>query len=147
MDEIKNVQTEQEKIVNSFIEVRLKQPDDFLKIRETLTRIGVASKHQNKLFQTCHILCKHKTRYFIVMFKELFLLDGKPTDITPNDIARRNTIANLLASWNLVELVDPEKSKDPIVPVNQIKIIPYKQKTEWELIQKYTIGSKSTKKV
>lgn len=136
--------TEQEKIVSDFIEIRLKQPDDFLKVRETLTRIGVASKHQKKLFQSCHILCKYKTRYFICHFKELFKLDGKPTDFTENDIARRNTIANLLASWGLVELVDAAKSVNPVVPINQVKIIPYKEKAEWELVAKYTIGSKKS---
>lgn len=136
--------TEQEKIVNDFIEIKLKQPDDFLKVRETLTRIGVASKHQKKLFQSCHILCKYKTRYFICHFKELFKLDGKPTDFTENDVARRNTIANLLASWGLVELVDVAKSSNPVVPINQIKIIPYKEKSDWELVAKYTIGSKKS---
>jgi hypothetical protein len=132
----------QEDIVSGFVEIKLKQPDDFLKVRETLTRIGVASKHQKKLFQSCHILCKYKTRYFICHFKELFMLDGKPTDFTDNDKARRNTIANLLASWNLIELVSVEKSKEPVVAVNQIKIIPYKEKADWELVAKYTIGSK-----
>jgi hypothetical protein len=136
------MENDQERIVKDFIEVRLKQPDDFLKVRETLTRVGVASKHQQKLFQSCHILCKKKSFYYIVSFKELFMLDGKPTDFTDNDKARRNTIANLLASWGLVELVDPEKSKNPIVPMNQIKIIPYKEKENWELVAKYTIGAK-----
>ena len=132
----------QESIVTDFIEIRLKKPDDFLKVRETLTRIGVASKHEKKLFQSCHILCKYKTRYFICHFKELFKLDGKPTDFTDNDRARRNTIANLLNSWSLVELVEPKKSETPTVPINQIKIISFAEKKDWQLIAKYTIGVK-----
>jgi len=136
------MENDQERIVKDFIEIKLKDPQDFLKIKETLTRIGVASKHQQKLFQSCHILCKKKSFYYICSFKELFLLDGKPTDFTENDKARRNTIANLLASWGLCDLVDPEKSKSPIVPMNQIKIIPHREKDQWELIAKYTIGAK-----
>jgi hypothetical protein len=136
------MENRQEDIVKSFIEVRLKDnnPDNFLKVRETLTRIGIASKYQKKLYQSCHILCKYKTRYFIVHFKQLFQLDGKPTDFTENDRARVNTIANLLASWGLIELVEPDKSQSPVVPVNQIKIIPFKEKNEWNLTAKYTIG-------
>ena len=133
---------DQNAIVDSLIEIRLKSPDDFLKVRETLTRVGVASKHQRTLFQSCHILCKQKTRYFLVHFKELFALDGKPTDFTENDLARRNAIANLLASWGLVELLDPTKSEAPVVPLQQIKIISYKDKNDWDLVAKYTIGTK-----
>lgn len=140
--DLDNYQAEQEKIVNTFIEVKLKEADDFLKVRETLTRIGVASKYQRTLYQSCHILCKKKTKYYIVHFKQLFMLDGKPTDFTENDQARVNTIANLLASWGLVELVNPDKSKEPVVSINQIKIIPFKDKDSWSLVQKYTIGSK-----
>jgi len=133
---------DQNAIVDSLIEIRLKSPDDFLKVRETLTRVGVASKHQRTLFQSCYILCKQKTRYFLVHFKELFALDGKPTDFTENDLARRNAIANLLASWGLVELLDPTKSEAPVVPLQQIKIISYKDKNDWDLVAKYTIGTK-----
>lgn len=134
--------TIQNKIVDELVEIRLKSADDFLKVRETLTRIGIASRYQKKLFQSCHILCKQKTRYFICHFKELFRLDGKPTDFTENDIARRNTVANLLASWGLIELVDSKKTEAPVVPLSQIKILSFKEKGEWELVAKYTIGSK-----
>ena len=133
---------DQTEIVNTLVEVRLKSPDDFLVIKETLTRIGVASKHENKLYQSCHILCKYKTRYFITHFKEMFRLDGKPTDFTENDLARRNTIINLLVSWDLIELVDTEKTKAPVVPLRQIKILSHKEKKDWELVAKYTIGRK-----
>jgi alanine racemase len=136
-------QEAQSKIVDQMVEIRLKDPkNDFLKVRETLTRIGIGSKHQKKLFQSCHILCKYKTRYFITHFKLLFKLDGKPSDFTENDLARQNTIANLLASWELIELVNPDKSKEPIVPISQIKIIPYSEKKNYELVTKYTIGNK-----
>ena len=123
------------------IEVLLESPDDFLKIRETLTRIGVASKKDKKIFQSCHILHK-QNRYFIVHFKELFALDGKPTNFSEDDVARRNTISNLLAEWNLYKLIDPEKTKSPVAPISQIKIIAYKEKSEWILEQKYNIGKK-----
>ena len=123
------------------IEVLLETPDDFLKIRETLTRIGVASKKDKKLFQSCHILHK-QNRYFIVHFKELFALDGKPTNFSEDDVARRNTISNLLAEWNLYKLINPEKTKSPVAPISQIKIIAYKEKSEWILEQKYNIGKK-----
>ena len=124
------------------VEVTLKEADDFLKVRETLTRIGVASKKSETLFQSCHILHK-QGKYYIVHFKELFSLDGKPTDFTEDDISRRNTIANLLAEWGLVELVVPEKTLDPISPLSQIKVIPFNQKGEWELVTKYNIGKKT----
>jgi hypothetical protein len=123
------------------IEVLLESPDDFLKIRETLTRIGVASKKDKKIFQSCHILHK-QNRYFIVHFKELFALDGKPTNFSEDDIARRNTISNLLAEWNLYKIINPEKTKSPVAPISQIKIIAYKEKSEWILEQKYNIGKK-----
>lgn len=123
------------------VEVLLKEDDDFLKIKETLTRIGVASRKEHKLYQSCHILHK-QGRYYIVHFKELFELDGKPTSITEDDIGRRNTIANLLAEWGLVILKDPDKSRQPVTPLSQIKILAYKEKDDWELITKYSIGRK-----
>jgi hypothetical protein len=121
------------------LEVSLNEPDDFLKIRETLTRIGVASRKDQKLFQSCHILHK-QGRYFIVHFKELFLLDGKPSSLLENDVQRRNTIATLLADWGLVSLVNPESAKD-LAPLRQIKVIPFKEKSQWELCPKYNIGN------
>ena len=124
---------------NSMLEVSLNEPDDFLKIRETLTRIGVASRKDQKLFQSCHILHK-QGRYFIVHFKELFLLDGKPSNLVENDLERRNTIATLLADWGLVTIINPERSKS-LAPLRQIKVIPFKEKTQWELCPKYNIGN------
>ncbi len=124
---------------SSMLEVTLNEPDDFLKIRETLTRIGVASRKDQKLFQSCHILHK-QGRYFIVHFKELFLLDGKPSNLLENDIQRRNTISTLLADWGLISIVNPEKAKD-IAPLRQIKVIPFKEKSQWELCPKYNIGN------
>jgi len=120
--------------------VVLNEPDDFLKIRETLTRIGIASHRDQKLFQSCHILHK-QGRYFIVHFKELFLLDGKPSSLMVNDIERRNTITTLLSDWGLVTMVDSSKAA-PCAPLKQIKIIPFKNKSDWQLIPKYQIGSK-----
>ena len=121
------------------LEVTLNEPDDFLKVRETLTRIGVASRHDNKLFQSCHILHK-QGRYFIVHFKELFLLDGKPSNLIENDIQRRNTIATLLSDWGLVQFSqDKALSK---APLRQIKVVSYKEKSKWELCPKYNIGNK-----
>ena len=122
----------------SMLEVTIKQPDDFLKVRETLTRIGVASRKDNKLYQSCHILHK-QGRYFIVHFKELFLLDSKPSNLTDNDVQRRNTIAVLLSDWGLVTIVKPEEAKD-VAPLRQIKVISHKEKHEWELCPKYNIG-------
>jgi len=122
------------------IEVGLKSDDDFLKVRETLTRIGVASRKDKTIYQSCHILHK-QGRYYIVHFKELFALDGKPTNFSDNDKARRNTIANLLAEWGLVNLIN-EDSKDPVAPLSQIKVLPYKEKDEWTLTAKYNIGKK-----
>ena len=123
------------------LEVVLNEPDDFLKVRETLTRIGVASRKDKKLFQSCHILHK-KGRYAILHFKELFILDGKHNTLTEEDISRRNTIVNLLEEWELVKIVDPSKTKNPIASLNQIKIISFKEKNDWELTVKYNIGKK-----
>ncbi len=122
------------------LEVTLNEPDDFLKIRETLTRIGVASRKDRKLYQSCHILHK-QGRYFIVHFKELFLLDGKKSNLEENDIARRNTIATLMSDWGLLTIEQVNQAQ-PIAPLRQIKIIPYKEKNEWELCPKYNIGNK-----
>jgi hypothetical protein len=130
---------------DKMIEVKLKNPDDFLKIRETLTRIGVASRKDKTLYQSCHILHK-QGRYFIVHFKELFALDGKPSNFSDNDMSRRNTIANLLAEWGLLDLVNPEVTKEPVAPISQIKVLPFKEKNEWNLTAKYNIGKKSEEK-
>ena len=124
---------------NNMLEVTLNEPDDFLKIRETLTRIGVASRKDNKLYQSCHILHK-QGRYFIVHFKELFLLDGKKSNLEENDVARRNTIATLMSDWCLLT-VDNKNNLNPIAPLRQIKIISYKDKGQWELCPKYNIGN------
>ena len=124
---------------SNMLEVTLNEPDDFLKIRETLTRIGVASRKDNKLFQSCHILHK-QGRYFIVHFKELFLLDGKKSNLEENDVARRNTIATLMSDWGLLP-VDNKNNLKPIAPLRQIKIISYKDKGQWELCPKYNIGN------
>ena len=123
---------------DSMLEVKIKEPDDFLKIRETLTRIGVASRKERKIYQSCHILHK-QGRYFIVHFKELFALDGKTANIFINDIERRNTIAQLLSDWGLIELVGIVESK---APLSQIKVLPFKEKNEWVLEPKYNIGKK-----
>ncbi len=120
------------------LEVKLNEPDDFLKVRETLSRIGVASRKERKLYQSCHILHK-QGRYFIVHFKELFALDGKPTNLTQNDVERRNTIAGLLQDWELVEIMG---MNEPRAPLSQIKILSYKEKDEWTLETKYNIGKK-----
>ena len=124
----------------SMLEITLNEPDDFLKVRETLTRIGVASRKDKKLFQSCHILHK-QGRYFIVHFKELFLLDGKKANLEENDVARRNTITTLMSDWGLVEIQNNEEAK-PLAPLRQIKIIPFKEKDQWELCPKYNIGNK-----
>ena len=126
---------------DQMVEVLLNEPDDFLKVRETLTRIGVASRKEKKLYQSCHILHK-QGRYFIVHFKELFALDGKPANFGEEDVARRNAIANLLDEWGLVNLVESEKSQDPICPISRIKVLPYKEKDDWTLTPKYNIGKK-----
>ena len=120
------------------LEVGVKEPDDFLKVRETLSRIGVASRKERKLYQSCHILHK-QGRYFIVHFKELFALDGKETNLSENDISRRNTIAKLLSDWGLVEIMG---EAEPVAPLSQIKILSYREKDEWTLETKYNIGKK-----
>jgi hypothetical protein len=125
---------------SKMVEVRLKHPDDFLKVRETLTRVGVASRSEKKLYQSCHILHK-QGHYYIVHFKELFLLDGKGSDFSDNDQQRRNRITKLLSDWGLVEIVEELESED-MCSMSQIKILPHKEKAEWELIPKYSIGSK-----
>lgn len=125
---------------SSMLEVTLNEPDDFLKVRETLTRIGVASRKDKKLYQSCHILHK-QGRYFIVHFKELFLLDGKKSNLEENDLARRNTIAQLMSDWGLITIAN-DNPVEPLAPMRQIKIIPFKEKNEWELCPKYNIGNK-----
>ena len=127
--------------LNNFIEVTLKEQDDFLKVRETLTRIGVSSRKEKVLYQSCHILHK-QGQYYIVHFKELFALDGKEATIDDNDISRRNAIANLLEEWGLVKIVNRQVMTDNIAPLHQIKIISFKEKDEWQLVTKYNIGKK-----
>ena len=125
---------------DQMVEVTLNEPDDFLKVRETLTRIGVASRKERKIYQSCHILHK-QGKYYIVHFKELFALDGKSANITSNDVQRRNRIAQLLSDWGLVRLVDDSQVKE-LAPLNQIKVISFKEKGEWTLESKYNIGKK-----
>jgi hypothetical protein len=128
--------------IQDLVEVTLTQPDDFLKVRETLTRIGVASKKDQTLFQSCHILHK-QGKYYIVHFKELFALDGKPTDLSENDLARRNAIAILLEDWGLIKIVNEAQVQQPEpIYISQIKILSHKEKNDWQLIPKYNIGSK-----
>jgi hypothetical protein len=127
--------------LTKFIEVSLNEQDDFLKVRETLTRIGVSSRKEKVLYQSCHILHK-QGKYYIVHFKELFALDGKPSNLTENDIQRRNAIANLLEEWGLLKILNRKLIEDNIAPLHQIKIIAFKEKDEWELIAKYNIGKK-----
>ncbi len=127
---------------SDMVEVSLSEPDDFLKVRETLTRIGVASRKERKLYQSCHILHK-QGRYYIVHFKELFALDGKKTNLTQNDVQRRNRIAQLLSDWGLVSIVEAERIED-IAPLNQIKVLSFKDKDDWILESKYNIGRKKT---
>ena len=129
-----NIEWHQDKM----LEVKLKEPDDFLKVRETLSRIGVASRKERKLYQSCHILHK-QGRYFIVHFKELFALDGKGTNISENDVSRRNSISSLLSDWGLVEIIG---DSEPKAPLSQIKVISFKEKHEWTLETKYNIGKK-----
>ena len=128
-------------IIESLVEVRLGEEDDFLKVRETLTRIGVASRKDTTLYQSCHILHK-QGKYYIVHFKELFALDGKPSDFSTEDKGRRNTITKLLSDWGLIAVVDADKILEPQTPLNQIKILPFKEKDEWNLVTKYNIGRK-----
>jgi len=127
--------------LNNFIEVTLNEQDDFLKVRETLTRIGVSSRKEKVLYQSCHILHK-QGKYYITHFKELFALDGKPSNISENDIQRRNAIAKLLEEWGLIKIQNPKLLEDNVAPLHQIKIISYKEKDDWELIAKYNIGKK-----
>jgi hypothetical protein len=128
-------------IIDTFLEINLFNEEDFLKIKETLTRIGIASKKDNKLFQSCHILHK-QGKYYIVHFKQLFSLDGKLTDFDIDDEARRNTIAILLEEWNLLKIVDKHMYEVNKAPISQIKILSHKEKKDWELVTKYTIGKK-----
>ena len=127
--------------IDTMVECSLENPDDFLKVKETLTRIGFASRKAKTLYHSCHILHK-QGRYFIVHFKELFALDGKPTNFSENDQARRNTIANLLAEWGLIKLISPSVTEELVVPLNQLKILSFKEKEDWNLTAKYNIGSK-----
>jgi hypothetical protein len=128
-------------LVDTLVEVRLGEEDDFLKVRETLTRIGVASRKDKTLYQSCHILHK-QGKYYIVHFKELFALDGKPSNFTDEDKGRRNTICNLLVDWGLIKIVNPKQAEAPVTPLSQIKILPFKEKDQWTLVTKYNIGRK-----
>lgn len=126
-------------MIDSLVEIQIKDQQDFLKIRETLTRIGIASRKDNKLYQSCHILHK-QNKYYIVHFKELFALDGKQTDFSEDDKARRNTIINLLEQWELLKVVNQNAIEQPRTTLSHIKIIPFKEKADWELVPKYNIG-------
>jgi hypothetical protein len=126
--------------IEDMLEISFKENDDFLKIRETLTRIGVASRKDKTLYQSCHILHK-RGKYYLVHFKELFALDGKESSISENDLARRNAIARLLEEWDLLSILDEEQSSTPLAPMSQIKVLPHKEKPEWNLIAKYNIGN------
>jgi hypothetical protein len=130
-------------ILDSLVEVKIAEQEDFLKIKETLTRIGVASRKEKKLYQSCHILHK-QSKYYIVHFKELFALDGKPSNFSDEDKGRRNTIAKLLEDWGLIKVVDEKSIDDPRTPMSQIKILTHKEKNDWELVAKYNIGRKKT---
>jgi len=130
---------ENEDLIKDLVEITFPEKDDFLKIRETLSRIGVASRKEKELFQSCHILHK-RGKYYITHFKELFKLDGKPSSLEEGDIGRRNTIVTLLAQWKLVSVVNPNQINEPTAPLSQIKIIPFKEKIEWKLTTKYSIG-------
>jgi hypothetical protein len=126
--------------IEDMLEISFKENDDFLKIRETLTRIGVASRKDKTLYQSCHILHK-RGKYYLVHFKELFALDGKESTITENDLARRNSIARLLDEWDLLSILDEEQSSSPLAPMSQIKVLPHREKPEWNLVAKYNIGN------
>ncbi|MDB4576378.1 translational repressor RegA [bacterium] len=128
-------------LIEELVEVTLPSEESFLKVKETLTRIGIASKKEQKLFQSCHILHK-QGKYYIVHFKELFKLDGKINDFSEEDMGRRNTIVTLLAEWELIKPLNLEQIKEPVAPLSQIKILPHKEKGEWELVAKYSIGKK-----
>lgn len=134
-----NYTPEEQQILDDLVWVELSSPDNFLKVKETLTRIGIAAPSKKELFQSVHILHK-RGRYALVHFKELFMLDGKPTNFSEDDRARRNTIANLLAEWELVKLVEPEKTQQPICPINKFTILPFRDKENWTLVPKYTLG-------
>ena len=131
---------DEQDLIQDLVEITFPEKDDFLKIRETLSRIGVASRKEKELFQSCHILHK-KGKYYIVHFKELFKLDGKQTNFDESDLGRRNNIIDLLRQWNLVKVLDSNQISEPRAPLSQIKVIPYKQKLEWKLTQKYSIGN------
>ena len=128
-------------LIESLVEVDLPSDESFLKVKETLTRIGIASRKDKKLFQSCHILHK-QGKYYIVHFKELFMLDGKVSNFADEDIARRNTIINLLEEWGLIKATNPSSTEEPIAPLSQIKVLPYKEKEQWTLVAKYSIGKK-----
>lgn len=128
-------------VIESLVEVTLPSDDSFLKVKETLTRIGVASRKDKKLYQSCHILHK-QGKYYITHFKELFMLDGKVNNFDDEDKARRNAIINLLEEWNLIKVVNHSQIEDPVAPLSQIKVLPYKEKGEWDLVPKYSIGKK-----
>lgn len=128
-------------VIDEMVEITLPE-ENFLKVKETLMRIGIASKKENKLFQSCHILHK-RGKYYIVHFKELFILDGKTTEFSEEDKARRNTIVNLLEQWNLLQVVDPSQVENPVAPVSYIKVLAHKDKSDWELVAKYTIGKRN----
>lgn len=130
-------------LIETLVEVKIAEEQDFLKIKETLTRIGVASRKDKKLYQSCHILHK-QGKYYIVHFKELFALDGKSTDFSDEDKGRRNTIAVLLQDWDLIKIVDDKQVEQPRAPMSQVKILPHKEKNDWELVAKYNIGRKKT---
>lgn len=130
-------------VLDTLIEVRITEQEDFLKIKETLTRMGVASRKDKKLYQSCHILHK-QGRYYIVHFKELFALDGKPSNFSDEDKGRRNTIVKLLADWGLVEIMNPNTMGEHVAPMSQIKVITHREKADWELVPKYNIGRKRT---
>ena len=127
--------------LSNFVEIKLIEQDDFLKVKETLTRIGVSSRKERILYQSCHILHK-QGHYYLVHFKEMFALDGKPSNISENDIQRRNAIATLLEEWGLVEILNPQIMINNVAPIHQIKIISFKEKNEWELVSKYNMGKK-----
>ena len=126
--------------IENMLEISFKENDDFLKIRETLTRIGVASRKDRTLYQSCHILHK-RGKYYLVHFKELFALDGKESSISENDLARRNAIARLLEEWEFLSIIVPDKASTPLAPMSQIKVLPHKEKNEWSLVAKYNIGT------
>lgn len=128
-------------VIENMLEVKLNDAQDFLKVRETLSRIGIASEQSKKLFQSCHILHK-RGKYYLTHFKELFALDGKPVNFEEADLARRNRIANLLEEWNLITILDKSKASEPIASMSKIKIVPYKEKDEWEFVAKYNIGKR-----